>query len=110
MPDKDPHVIGARIARRRHQLDWTQVELAERLGVSPSTVANWERGAAYPKKKLGKVEHVLGIELDDPEPAEPEERPTPAQLADLRANIRENLPAEVAARWLAALDAEYPGR
>ena len=66
MADKDPHVIGRRIARRRHQLGWTQVELAERLGTSPSTVANWERGASYPKKKLGKVEQVLGVSLDEP--------------------------------------------
>ena len=64
MNDKDPRVIGARIARRRHQLGWSQVELAERLGVSPSSVANWERGASYPKKKIGKVEQVLGVPLD----------------------------------------------
>lgn len=37
--------------------------------MSPSTVANWERGAAYPKKKWGKVEQVLDISLDgEPEP------------------------------------------
>lgn len=72
MAEKDPHVIGARIAKRRHQLDWSQVELAGRLGVSPSTVANWERGASYPKKKLGKVEHVLGIPIDGEPTPEPE--------------------------------------
>lgn len=64
MTDKDPHVIGARIARRRHQLGWSQVELAQRIGVSPSSVANWERGFSYPKKKIGRVEQVLGISLD----------------------------------------------
>lgn len=74
MAERDPHVIGRRIARRRHQLGWTQIELAARLGVSPSTVANWERGASYPKKKFGKVEQVLGVSLDGepaPEPAIP---------------------------------------
>lgn len=65
MADKDPHVTGAKIARRRHQLDLTQEQLAEALGVSPSTVANWERGASYPKRKLGKIEQLLGISLDD---------------------------------------------
>ena len=68
MPDRSAEIVGARIAKRRHQLDWSQVELAHRLGVSPSTVANWERGASYPKRKLGKVEQVLGISLDGPEP------------------------------------------
>lgn len=106
MPDK--HVIGAKIARRRHQLDWTQIELAERLGVSPSTVANWERGAAYPLKKLGKVEQVLGIMLDEPAPDDPG-APTAEELDDLRDHIKETLPPERAARILTALDAEYPG-
>lgn len=88
MADRDPRIIGMRIARRRHQLDWSQVELARRLSVSPSTVANWERGASYPKKKFGKVEQVLGIRLDDgPEP----ELPSPEELQRLREHIREVL-------------------
>jgi len=90
MPERDPHLIGARIARRRHQLDWSQVELAGRLGVSPSTVANWERGASYPAKKWGKVEQVLGITLDGEPEAEPE-APTPEDIDNLRAHIREVL-------------------
>jgi transcriptional regulator with XRE-family HTH domain len=72
--DRDPRATGARIAKRRHQLGWTQVELAARIGVSPSSVADWERGASYPKKKLGKVEQVLGVRLDEdpkPEPSIP---------------------------------------
>lgn len=64
MAERDPHIIGARIARRRHQLGMTQVELAAALGVSPSSVADWERGASYPRRKLGKVEQILGP-LDD---------------------------------------------
>src|SRR5690242_11281602 len=108
MSEKDPHVIGARIARRRHQLDWSQVELARRLGVSPSTVANWERGASYPKKKWGKVEQVLGISLDgDLEPEEPE-LPTPEELDDLRRHALEVL-GEDAGPFLDALDAAVSG-
>lgn len=103
MADKDPRVIGRRIARRRHQLDWSQVELAERLGVSPSTVANWERGASYPKKKLGKVEQVLGINLDD----EPEPQPAiPPILVD---QIRRTLPPEDQQRVIDAIEATLAG-
>lgn len=106
MAEKDAHVVGARIARRRHQLDWSQVELAARLGVSPSTVANWERGVSYPKKKIGKVEMVLGISLDgapEPEPAVPrsveraimeEDGLTPAERRAVLDGVRETLARE----------------
>jgi transcriptional regulator with XRE-family HTH domain len=57
--------IGTRIARRRHVLGWTQKELADRLGVSKSAVANWERGKNFPRRHLGRVEYILGIDLDD---------------------------------------------
>ena len=56
--------IGTRIARRRHVLGWTQKQLADRIGVSKSAVANWERGENFPRRHLGRIEHVLGIELD----------------------------------------------
>jgi DNA-binding transcriptional regulator YiaG len=46
----------------------TQVELAEALGVAASTVANWERGAAYPLKHAGIVEEFLGITIPAREP------------------------------------------
>ena len=50
----------------------TQVQLAAAIGVSPTTVANWERGAAYPLKFGGVVEEFLGIVIPAREPAEPE--------------------------------------
>lgn len=107
MAEKDPHVIGTRIARRRHQLKWSQVELAERLGVSPTSVANWERGASYPKKKWGLVEQVLGITLDE----EPEPDIMPPGL---RERVREILPPDrakvVEAAIEAALRGETPAR
>lgn len=106
MADRDPRVIGTRIARRRHQLGWTQIELAEQLGVSPSTVANWERGASYPKKKFGKVEQVLGIVLgEEPEQAE---KLSPEEAAELREHIREVLGEGSAVE--AALDADLYGK
>ena len=100
MPDRSAEIVGARIAKRRHQLDWSQVELARRLGVSPSTVANWERGASYPKRKLGKVEQVLGVTLDGPEP-----EPEPEWLRGLHELIADTLPPHRAAKVKAAVDA-----
>ena len=60
--------IGTRISKRRHVLGITQRDLAARLGVSPSTVANWETGKHFPRRYLGKVEDVLGISLENDEP------------------------------------------
>lgn len=56
--------IGQRIMRRRQALDMSQEDLALAVGVTRSTVSNWEVGKHFPKKYLGKVEAVLGISLD----------------------------------------------
>jgi transcriptional regulator with XRE-family HTH domain len=74
--------IGTRIAKRRQVLGITQDELAHELRrltgrpVSPSTVANWERGKHYPQRYLGALEEVLGVSLEDdgPDPREEELR------------------------------------
>lgn len=36
--------VGHEIARRRRELDLSQADLAERIGVRPQTVSRWERG------------------------------------------------------------------
>jgi transcriptional regulator with XRE-family HTH domain len=89
MAEKDPRIIGERIARLRHQRDITQVELAEALGVSPSTVADWERGARYPRRKMGKVEQFFGQRVDYDEPGEGPRRPSPAAEEELEAALAE---------------------
>lgn len=37
-------VVARNIAAERARARWTQAELAERLGVAPSTVSTWEVG------------------------------------------------------------------
>lgn len=76
--------------------------------MSPSTVANWERGASWPKKKWGKIEQVLGITLDDEPP--PPELPTPAEMERLREHIREVLGGGRAAAVEDAIDRAVEGR
>jgi len=57
--------IGTRIARRRQVLGMTQADLAARTGVTKTAVVNWESGRHFPKRKLGLIEQVLGISLED---------------------------------------------
>jgi transcriptional regulator with XRE-family HTH domain len=49
-PDSD--TVAARIRTRRRALDLTQTQVAERLGVTQSAVALWERGETQPRLDL----------------------------------------------------------
>ena len=65
--------IGTTIRKRRQALGMrTQQELAERIGVDRTTVANWENDVHYPTRYIGALEEVLGISLagedQDPDP------------------------------------------
>ena len=55
--------LGTRIKKRRQVLGMTQQQLADAVGVSKSTVANWESGKHFPLRYLGKLEAVLGVTL-----------------------------------------------
>lgn len=57
--------IGTRIRKRRQELGLTQQQLADRLAVAESSVVAWETGKHYPKRKLGALEAVLGVNLTD---------------------------------------------
>lgn len=65
--DRDP--VGIRIARARQLKGLTQKELAAELGVAESTIANWERGAAYPRRHWALVSEALGIDVPRRSPA-----------------------------------------
>ena len=53
------------IRELRTQHKWTQVELANRLGVTPSTVYNWERGNWEPRaSQLRQLASVFGVKMD----------------------------------------------
>ena len=44
--------FGEQIRLRRSELRLTRAELAERLGVSPSAVSNYENGVSFPKAEV----------------------------------------------------------
>lgn len=58
-------ILGNRIRRIRKELEMTQTELGEKIGVSFVTVSNWETGKHKPEmEQLKKVAEQANIELD----------------------------------------------
>jgi transcriptional regulator with XRE-family HTH domain len=54
--------LGAALAASRRRRGLTQIDLASRLGVSPSTVCRWERGWNRPRpRRLRSLGHVLAV-------------------------------------------------
>ena len=58
--------IGEIIKEMRQRKDWTQRELAEKIGINQSMVAQIERGTKTVTLPLGKqIAEVFGCTLDD---------------------------------------------
>ncbi len=54
------------IRELRDEKGWTQLELANQLGVTPSTVYNWERGRFEPRlTQLRDLARVFGVRMDE---------------------------------------------
>lgn len=69
---------GTFIARKRRELNLTQVQLAEQLGISSKSVSKWERGKCMPDYGIvNELCDALGI--------------TVSELLDGEENERENL-------------------
>lgn len=62
----DQKKIGVFIAQRRKELDMTQKELAEKLGITDRAVSKWETGRSMPDLSLLQpLSHVLKIDVND---------------------------------------------
>lgn len=59
LPKKELKALGQLIKRKREERSWTQVDLAQKIGVEPNTVTRWEAGKSLPmyyaQQKLVKV-------------------------------------------------------
>ncbi|MCC6629127.1 MAG: helix-turn-helix transcriptional regulator [Chloroflexi bacterium] len=54
------------IAELRRERGWTQLELANKLGVTPVTVYNWERGKYEPGASMfRRIAQSFGVSMDD---------------------------------------------
>ena len=65
----DEPTWAQRVKSVRLKLDCTQVELAERLGVNPWTIAQWERIHSRPYSAEAEKFQVLEAELEMEEPS-----------------------------------------
>jgi transcriptional regulator with XRE-family HTH domain len=62
-PDFPAHTLGAHVRKRRLELELTQKQAAERLGVNPWTVLNWETGRrAPPIRSMPAILSFLGYD------------------------------------------------
>ena len=62
----DAKDYGVQIRALRDKRGWTQAELAKRLGVHPSAVAQWERGWTEPRKvSLQALAGVFDVPVTD---------------------------------------------
>lgn len=54
------------IRQLREEHGWTQLELAYKLGVTPTTVSNWERGKFEPGvSAFRQIAQLFGVSMDD---------------------------------------------
>lgn len=62
----DTVMIGRRVAQLRKEKNMTQMELADRMGVSYQAVSNWERGVSCPDiTLLPGLSDLYGVLVDD---------------------------------------------
>lgn len=62
----DTRITGRLIMEKRKLKDMTQVELADKMGVSYQAVSNWERGGSMPDiSKLSELGEVLSMSVDE---------------------------------------------
>jgi transcriptional regulator with XRE-family HTH domain len=59
---KSANTFGDWLRNCLDELEWTQQTLAERVGVSQSTINRWIHGDAEPHgRQIGRLSHVLGV-------------------------------------------------
>ena len=69
--------MGMMIASKRKELSMTQMELAEKMGVTDKAVSKWERDLSYPDiSSLPKLAEIFGMSVDE--------------LMQVRADTKEN--------------------
>src|SRR5215213_9270380 len=93
--------FGAWLRQQRRQLDWTQVELAQRVGYSVATIRKLERDELRPSKRLAELlAQTLDVAVTQHASLVNFARSTPTSPVDpdaqpLHEQRRSNLPAQL---------------
>ena len=54
------------IRELREEKGWTQLQLANAIGVTPASIFNWERGKYEPRiKQLRDLASAFGVRMDE---------------------------------------------
>jgi transcriptional regulator with XRE-family HTH domain len=95
-------MIGEKIAARRQQLGWSQTDLAQKIGIAPSRISEFESGlktdcnlstAKRLARALGcSIDYLAGT-WDEEETPQPAAAPRPAAAASARRRGRPRLAA-----------------
>lgn len=84
-PSPADESLGQRIARLRKARQWTQADLAKRLGVTEASVCYWEQGRSRPRiARLQALAELFGLSLQESEPVDRDH----ANLGDMVARMR----------------------
>lgn len=89
MEANTPDTLGGRIARLRKEKGMTQLELADRMGVTDKAVSKWERDVSCPDiASMPRLAEVLGATVDElmqarPGAAAPQPKPAGKQAGRL---------------------------
>ena len=49
-----PQTFGRQIKKHRLELHWLQTDVAAKIGISSTSVSNWERGVTSPSRRMAK--------------------------------------------------------
>ena len=65
-PTMKKDTMGMIIAARRKELGMTQLELAEKMGVTDKAVSKWERDLSFPDvTSLPRLAEIFGMSVDE---------------------------------------------
>jgi DNA-binding XRE family transcriptional regulator len=64
-----PQTPGEQIKKHRLELHWLQTDVAAKIGISSTSVSNWERGITSPSRRMTKkIQAFLGHNTPTPIP------------------------------------------
>lgn len=100
--------LGSLIAEARRKNGMTQLELAEKMGVTDKAVSKWERDLSCPDvNSLPQLAEVLGLSIEELLQGKNEKQPADSKVGELLDTILKAiaLAMGVAVAALSALDA-----